>query len=453
MPNASPRRTKSPLLLAAWAAADKMLPVAYGVAVVLIPLHVLSDTEWGAWTNFQMVFLIIALVGDFFVLQPMVKVTSEGVDEPRPIITAAMLLYAGFTLVLGIAVTAGHGVLATIFKAPAAAPSFTLMTWLVLTNIIRTVAIRILQVKYRIVEIFFVDLLYFFPLIGLMCYGMVEGTFTSSVRFVHYNLISFSLSSVLGIFLCGRQLIPSFEHFGRAMRRLLNVGIHQGGTGILTVLQQQSDVAIVSALKGSVTAGLYNAARTFFRFFDAIRDAAQLLLVPATSRAHSQERIEAVEEVTELATAAIAAVMIPLSVVMIAIAPWVVPIILRKPDAVQEFQILMASGFVMPFVIVPSAVLLGIGRTRDLYIATLVGTAVLLIGGFSLTWFFSSEGMAIGVVLGTTVTAVLLTERMNNYVPFTLRSVLRRSRSFVPLARKRLAMLKQQLRRGAGNDE
>ncbi|HVZ41640.1 MAG TPA: oligosaccharide flippase family protein [Candidatus Kapabacteria bacterium] len=440
-------RTKSPLVLAIWAAADKVLPMIYGIAVIIIPLRILSPEEWGAWTIFQVVFMVIVLVGDFFVLQPMVKIAAEGKEDPRPVITAAFLLYAAFTLVLGLIVTLGRGLFAPLLKSPLVAESFLLMTLLVLTNVVRTVAIRVLQISYRIVAIFFVDLVYFAILVALMVLGEIDGTFRTSVTFVNYNVIAFTASSVLGVIVCGRLLRPTFRNFMPSLRRLLDLGIHQGGTGMLTVLQQQSDVIIVSGLKGSVAAGLYNAARTFYRFFDSVRDAVQLLLVPATSRAYSQKRIEAVEEVTELATAAVAALMIPLTIVMIALAPWIVPFVLHKPDAVEEFQLLMAGGFAMPFVIVPSAVLLGIGHTRDLYRGTLIGTAVLILGGLVLTWFMGTEGMATAVLLGTTVTAVLLTQRMNRYVPFTIRSVLRRSRSFGPLVRGRIAQFSLSLRK------
>lgn len=443
----------SPFWLAVWAGADKILPMLYGVAVILIPVRELSAVQWGAWTNFQMVFMVITLLGDFFVLQPMVKITAEDDHDPRPIITASFILYAGLSLVLAIVAMFGRDILAMLLKAPDAAPSFALMGWLVLANIVRSIAIRVLQINYRIVAIFFVDLIYFIPLIGLMVMGKMEGTFDSSVDFVEYNLIAFVASSVLGIILCGSLLLPRVAHLDSAMRRLLDLGLHQGGTGLLTVLQQQSDLAIVSGLRGSVAAGIYNVARTFFRFFDSLRDATQLLLVPATSRAYSQERIEAVEEVTELATAAIVALMIPISTALIVLAPWVVPFILHKPEAVEEFQWLMASGFVMPFVIVPSAVLLGIGHTRDLYRGTLIGTFSLIAGGIILTWFFGAEGMAAAVLLGTTVTAVLLTRRMNRYVPFTFRSVLKRSRSFAPLMKKRIAAIQFPLKKRNGLGE
>jgi O-antigen/teichoic acid export membrane protein len=360
------------------------------------------------------------------------------------------MLYAGFSLLLSLPVVLLAPTIGRVLKTPYAADAFTYMSWLVLSNIIRNITIRILQINYKIVAIFFVDLAYFLGVVGLMVIESGRGNFRTAYDLIHYNLISFAASSLLGLLLTLRLITPSFSEFRPSLRRLLNLGIHQGGTGLLTVLQQQSDIGIVSGVRGGAAVGVYGAARTFYRFFEALRDAAQLLLVPATSRAYSQERIEAVQEVTELATAALVTLLVPMSLGLILLAPFVAKIILPNyPEAVDEFQWLMATGFAMPFVIVPSAVLLGIGHTRDLFRGTLIGTITLVLGGLILTYLLGSVGMAIGVFLGTVVTAIFLTRRMDRYVHFTFRSVLRRSRSFGPLVRKRIAAMQLPLRRTA----
>ncbi len=444
----------SPIWLAIWAAADKGLAMLYGVASILITMRMLDKDEWGAWTIFSVVFMVISMLGDFFLLQPMVKIASETHSDPRPVITSALIFYTAVTLALGFLVVVFADVLATITKTPTVVDSFRLMGWLALTNILRTHAIRVLQIHYRIIAIFLVDLIYFAGLVGLMLHGALSGTLRTSTDMIHYNIIAFIASSVLGAIFAFRLLIPMFKGIGSSTRRLLRLGMHQGGTGILTMLQQQSDVLIVSGIRGGWAAGVYGAARTFYRFFDSVRDAAQLLLVPATSRAYAQNRIEAVEEISELATAAIMALMFPLTLGMIVMAPLFIPLVLPKfPEAVDEFQWLMANGFAIPFVIVPSVVLLGIGHTRDLFRGTLIGTAVLILGGSILTWFFGAAGMAAGVSLGTTVTAILLTRRMNRYIPFTFGSVLRRSRSFGPIVRQRITALQGSLRGNAGAQE
>lgn len=431
--------------LAIWTAADKALPMLYGVAALAIAASVMPKEEWGAWTNAQMVFMTISLLGDFFLLQPLVKISSEERADRRPVATATLILYGAFSLILALGVTQAPGLLAKILKTPEAASSFRLMVWIVAANIIRSVAIRLLQIDYRIISIFFVDLAYYGPLIALMIIGNYDGSFHSSQTLMQYNVIAFAASSAVGIALTLRSILPTTRNIVPSMRHLLSVGFHQGGTGVLTVMQQQGDLAIVTGVRGGVAVGVYNAARTFYRFFDALRDAAQLLLVPATSRAYSQGRLDKVEEVSELATAALFALMLPLSVGMVALAPVIVPLVLKNfPEAVDEFQWLMANGIIVPFVIVPSAVLLGIGHTRDLFRATLIGTVALVVSGLIFTYIWGSVGMAASTVVGTATTAALLTHRMNRFFPFTFRSILQRSRAFGPLIRARL-------RNGRGN--
>lgn len=427
-----------PALLAFWAAADKALPMLYGLAMIVVAFRVLDETEKGVWAVFQMVFMVISLLAEFFILQPMVKLAAERTSERRPIITASIALYTGFSVLLALAVVAAPRLLADILKAPGAAATFSVMLLVIATTLVRNIAIRILQIDYRIVAIFLVDAAYFAPLVGLMVLGHLDGSFDTAMDMVDYNIIAFGISSLVGALYTVRDLVPSMNGFVDSARRVLSLGVHQGGTGVLTVTQQQVDVGIVSGMHGAGPTGIYFAAKTFYRFFDAVRDAAQLLLVPATSRAYAEERIEAVEEVTEFATAALVALIFPLTIGLIAFASVIVPIAVHEPEAIEEFQWLMANGFAMPFVIVPSAVLLGIGHTRDLFRGTLIGTFVMVASGLVLTWFFGSAGMAAAVFCGTAATAVLLTSRMNRYVPFTFASVLRRSRSFGAILRRRI---------------
>ncbi len=438
-PSHSDGRRQSNLSLALWAAADKSLPMIYGAAIVVILPQTLSDIELGSWAIFQGIFMAISLLADFFILQPMVKISSEHESDSQPIITASNVLYAAFTLGLSFLVVLFARPIAELFKTPVAAAAFALMGLTMLSTIVRNVSIRILQIDYRIVAIFVIDLVYFTIVIGLSIIGWRDGTLREAGDFVMYNLWGFLASSAVGFIYTMRRMVPSLGGLESAFRRVLRLGVHQGGTGFLTVTQQQTDIAIVSGLRGGVAVGIYYVARSFFRVFEAIRDAAQLLLVPATSKAFSQERIESVAEISEVSTAALFLLLVPVAIACVVGAPIVGPMLPQKyAEAVPEFQLLMSCGVAMPFVIVPSAILLGIGHTRDLFRGTLVGTAALVSLGVLFTWFWGAVGMAAAVLAGTVVTGALLTERMNRYVPFTFRGVVRRSRSLVPIVRRRL---------------
>lgn len=437
-----PAKSKSRLHLTFWAGADKALPMVYGVAVVLLPLGLglISTSQWGVWSVFQMLFLVISLLGDFFLLQPMVKLCTEHEAIQRPIVTAGAGLYTAFSLLLALPVALAPEFTAGILKTgTTGAEIFTWMLLTVLSTIPRNIAIRILQIDYQITHIFLLDLAYFGGFVGLMLYGWQNNTFDTAGDMVQYNLIALVFSSIVGIILCARKLVPAFNGTARATRQIIDLGVHQGGTGLMTIVQQQADIVIVSGTRGSAAVGVYNAARIFFRVFEALRDAGQLLLVPVTSNAYSQKNTDKVQDITVLATAALVLILFPLTVVLILSAPLFIPVLLSDfASAVDEFQWLMASGFAMPFVIVPSAVLLGIGQSKDLFRGMLMGTVVLVGSGTALTYMFGEVGMAAGVFLGNLTLALLLTQRMNRYIEFSLKGVLKRSRGLGSLARERV---------------
>ena len=446
-----PDKPRSRMRLAFWAAADKALPMVYGVAVVLLPLGLglIDKDQWGIWSVFQMLFLVISLLGDFFLLQPMVKLCTEHKAVQRPIVTAGSGLYTGFSLLLALPVALAPVFMSSVFKI--GLDGGEILSWMLLTvisTIPRNISIRILQIDYRITGIFLLDLAYFGGFVGLMIYGWQIGTFDTAGDMVRYNLFALIISSIVGTLLCFRKLIPALKGTGRATKQIVTLGVHQGGTGLMTIVQQQADIAIVSGTRGSVAVAVYNAARIFFRVFEALRDAGQLLLVPVTSNAYSQKNTEKVQDITVLATAALVLLLFPVTLLLVFTAPIFIPILLQEyASAVDEFQWLMASGFAMPFVIVPSAVLLGIGQTKDLFRGMVVGTVVLVGVGALLTYLFGAVGMAAGVFTGNVTLGLLLTQRMNRHIEFSFKGVMKRSRGLGTLARERI----KEIRNSFGN--
>ncbi len=431
------------LVTTLWTAADKGLVLLYGAAVVVIPLHfgILQDNEFGTWQLFQVFFLSISLFGDYLLLQPMVKFASEHEAEPRPIITAGSILYVSAALLLAAPVTLFPGFWSDLLKTGAIGrEAFFWIVPTVLATLGRNIAIRVLQIDLQIVRIFVLDLVYFGGFILFMFIGWQDGSFQSTMDMVTYNFWSLAASSIVGAALCGRLIVPLFRGVVDGMKKIIGIAHHQGGTGLMTIIQQNVDVVIVSGTRGSAAAGIYAVARIFYRVFEALREAAQLLLISATSNAWSRQEIDRVKDLTVLSAAALSAILYPATILLILLSPVAMPLILPESnfaEAVVPFQWLIASGFPMPFVIVPSAVLLGIGKTKDLVTGMALGTGTMVISGIFLTWLFGAEGMAIAVLLGNSTIALILTSRMNRYIDFSFRSVMQRIRNFWKDARHR----------------
>lgn len=434
------------LWTAFWAAADKGLPMLYGVAVVLIVVGRLETAEFGIWVVFQTIFLAISLFGDYLLLQPMVKFSAEHEADAGPIITAGSFLYITCCLLLAAPLSLFPEFFSGLLKTgEIGTAAFVWMIPTIGATILRNISIRILQIDLKIVLIFLLDLVYFGGFIALIILGWQSGSLDSTADMISYNLYALAASSLFGAAACGRMIVPVFHDLRDAARKIIDVAHHQGGTGLMTIVQQNVDVMIVSGTRGSVAVGFYSIARIFYRIYEALREAGQLLLISATSNAWSRQDEEKVQDLSILATAALAAILYPMTIVLIVLAPIVVEILiaggmipLEYEQVILPFQWLIASGFAMPFTIVTTSVLLGIGKTRDLFVGMAIGTSVMIVAGLILTWLLGAQGMAMGVFFGNVTIASILTARMNRSIDFSFREVMKRSRGLGRHARSRL---------------
>ena len=84
-----------------WAIADKALLLLYGFAIIIVVIGVLPESEWGAFSLFQSIFLIICVLSDSIFLQPMVKFASEHEAEVSEILAASFNLYVLVMMLTG----------------------------------------------------------------------------------------------------------------------------------------------------------------------------------------------------------------------------------------------------------------------------------------------------------------------------------------------------------------
>src|SRR5512140_3740902 len=90
-----------------WGAADKALPVVYGLGYVLLVIRVLPEEEFGNWVLIQEIFLLISGLATAFALTPLLKYAAEAGGDHRDTLTAALLLNAGFVAAASLLILAG----------------------------------------------------------------------------------------------------------------------------------------------------------------------------------------------------------------------------------------------------------------------------------------------------------------------------------------------------------
>jgi len=252
-----------------WTVADKTLLLLYGFGVIVLVVNVLPRDEWGSFSLFQSLFLILCVLADSIFLQPMVKFATEHEAEVPEVLACGFNLYTATMLATGIAVGVLSTAFASIFKSSELGAMLPLLPVFVALSIFRNVGIRYLQIDLRINAIFWVDLAFFGSILVLTVLASALGLFHTAVDFIYINIIGAVLSSIVAIFFCYRAFMnmPLFRVPRSEYGRMLSFAKFQAGTSALLTLQQWSDVLIVGVFYTPSEVAIYSAAKNDLSFF------------------------------------------------------------------------------------------------------------------------------------------------------------------------------------------
>ena len=259
-----------------WTVADKTLLLLYGFGVILLVINVLPPPEWGAFSLFQSIFLIICVLSDSIFLQPMVKFAAEHEAEVPQVLAGGFNLYTITMLVTGFILAAFAQSFSAIFSSPELGKMLAFLPVFLALSIFRNVGIRYLQIELQINAIFWVDLAFFGSVVILTVLASALGLFHGAMDFLYINIIGAALSSIVAIIFCWQAFIsmPILRVHRDEYGRMLSFAKFQAGTSALLTLQQWSDVLIVGVFFNLSEVAVYNTAKTIYRLLDAVREGA-----------------------------------------------------------------------------------------------------------------------------------------------------------------------------------
>ncbi|RPH33049.1 hypothetical protein EHM92_08410, partial [bacterium] len=144
-----------------WGLADKALPVIYGLGYVVLVIRVLPAEEFGNFVLIQEIFLVISGLAAAFALQPLLKFAAEGGDNPKEVISAALLLNIAFIAVASLLAVAGKDLTGALLNSPTLAPLMLYLPAMLAASFIRNFTLTLLQSRYLFREVFWVDAMHF----------------------------------------------------------------------------------------------------------------------------------------------------------------------------------------------------------------------------------------------------------------------------------------------------
>jgi len=391
-----------------WALADRGLPFIYAIAQIAVA-RVLKLEEYGTYVIFQVIFNMLFAFTDNFALQAIVKFGVEPEIDLESLVTATTVLFLSFLGPILLILNIFPSSIATILGNHRLANLFPLLALFVLASAPRVVFSKILQMRFRIRDIFFVDLANFGlggALIGLAIYSHRITVATDVIWITIFTAAASSLVATL----FGRSHMRFRARFSRPMfAKIKDFVRYQGATGMVSVLGQNIDSLAVSTFTGAVGAGIYGAAKNVYRMFDVMRDTITLLVFPAASKYYSRGDKATVRTILEKAVGFLYLLLIPIIVVLFVVAPFLFHLIFgtKFDGSIPIFRVLVAGTIVLPIYFVFISTMVGMGRIREMFRFISTGLAGNVIATVILLPTIGIIGAAISFVIGNVIQAFL----------------------------------------------
>lgn len=411
-----------------WGLADKALPVVYGLGYVLLVIRVLPEEEFGNFVLVQEIFLIISGLATAFALQPLLKFAAEDSPDLADTVGAGFLLNVAFTLTASVAVAICADPISRLLNSPGLYLLVLLVPAMLAASLLRNFALIVLQARFQIKQVFWIDAAHF---LGAPFFTWVVSRmhmFDSAYDLVIINIISLSLSSVVGL-ICARPFLHLTLKPGMtAVRKVSNYGRYTLGGIVSYLFYSKSDSFILSAFSGPAQVAVYNSAKVFVRVYEMVTQVVQMFVLPAVSRLSWQGELKSVKVVVEKALLFSTIGMLPVFVLFLFFPSVLVQTLYagRYPEAILLLRIFAFLSLVAPLLAIGSNMLLGLGHAKENFLLGLqtlgVSTGLYLL----LTPVMMANGAALAYVLSSFIMAVITFLAIKKHVKLTLRGVLGR---------------------------
>jgi O-antigen/teichoic acid export membrane protein len=394
----------------AWAFASRGLPLLYAIALIAVA-RVIPKEEFGVLAVFQTFFTIIFSFSDSFALQAIVKFGVEPDVVIEELVTMTTLLFLAFLGAALAILLLFPGFVSRVLNIPQLEPLMSYLAIFALFTTPRVVFSKVLQMRFRMKEIFFVDFANFGIASIILVIMMILGKIQNAESVIRVTMVSGLLSSLVAIVLV-RPFMRYRPKYSRAMlTRISEFVRYQAAAGLVSSAQQNFDILIVSGFMGAVGVGIYNGAKMLFRGFYIIRDTMILFVFPATSKYHSRGEIGTLRIILEKSVSFLTLGLIPLGIVLAIGAPFIFHILygVKYDASIPVFRALLLSILFFPMQTVFNAAMAGMGKIKEEFWIFTVSFIVNVIFSFALLALTHNlVGAAVAFVVASGVQSVQL---------------------------------------------
>lgn len=421
---------------AAWSTADKLLYVLIGLAFIL-PQKVIGERNYGVYAYVQAMLTALYMLTDSLALLPMVNFGMDP-ERRREAYTVSALMHLLFVGICTSAIYLGRDAIAVLLNNPLFSPTLALFPFVAFGFLLRSYFLKVAQLHINTRATFLIDLAWIGTTIALILVGWQRGTLATAEDMMVISAISSGASSLVGLLLYGGTVRFTRQLDRKYVMRMFRFGLAQSGSAATLALQTQGDIMILGMFVRAELVGNYDAAKKFFRGFEALRDAGSLFVYPAAAKLAAEHREEELVVLVEKMIAFMLVVIVPIVIFV-----WVAPIDKffdfvykgKYLDAPMIFRILSLAALAIPFSMT-MYVLGGMGEARRYFRVTLGSAVASLVVSLALVPYYGAVGTAIAAIISYGVLGFLSTRSVAARIPISLRRTLGRWRDAVNFATK-----------------
>ncbi len=407
-----------------WALGDKALPAIYGVGYIFLIARVFPKDELGAYAVVQTIFNILNSATATFAVQPIVKFAAE-TDSPGPYLRASLTIQV-VTLVLVTAVfLLGAGTLAHLLD-PGHEVNLTGLLYyvplLLFASLYRNFGVALLQVKYQVQKIFWIDVVYFLGILLCIFVARAKGAFNTAGDVLALGVIVSCAASVVALILTRREMSVPLKATREAFRQMWHFGKYMFGGSVTYTLYSQVDVFFVSSFAGPTGVATYFNAKIFTRIFDMVSQVMQMFLVPLSSKLSSQKEWKQLSVVAEKSICFSTLFLLPVVLLMVVFPREVLHILFagKYDQAASIVRIFGIIAFISPWQSLASSYLIGTGKVREGFYFGLLMLCVAVPSYAILTRLLNADGTALAMVITLGVTTVVTVRYLRKFISLSV---------------------------------
>ena len=186
-----------------------------------------------------------------------------------------------------------------LFRAPGLDDGMRWTAWIILAFIPRDLASALLQASRAVGRLFILEACYFLvAAVGIIGFAFT-GILNNADQVLGLNLAAGVLSTAIAPILC-YGYIPGWEKVKAGeWGKMARYGRDSLGIGIGDTIYTQLDYHILGIFMGATEVALYFAAKNFFRFYNAVTQAINLLIFPTSSNLFARGEVTKLKELVE----------------------------------------------------------------------------------------------------------------------------------------------------------